>query len=156
MILDFAGCRLRIRVIPGCIRIFLIPILQRIVASLPLPGTTRGCRTWTEIFPLQRSFWEVSIPFHGFVSIAFGNHSAVPDCFGHNVFGVHSRYLFRLTERGACAPPSLFAPTLTINLETGFESPGRPDSYSGITDTPVTCTLLAAASAVAVIVTCFP
>src|SRR5580693_8045139 len=55
VVLDVAGCRLRIRVIPGGILIFLSVYQQAVVSGLSLPGTGRNRRAGTKIFPLERA-----------------------------------------------------------------------------------------------------
>src|ERR1700722_5321784 len=59
MVLDVAGCRFRVWIVPGGVLIFLSVDQQAVVSGLTLPGARRNRGAGPEVFPLQGAFREV-------------------------------------------------------------------------------------------------
>ena len=83
MVLNVAGCRLGVRIIPSGVLIHLTVHHHRVVAGDPFPGTGGVGIAGLEVFRLNRLRGEVLIAFHDLTIIAFGYDGAIPDCFGH-------------------------------------------------------------------------
>ena len=83
MVLNIAGCRLGVRIIPSCILIHLTVHHYVVVAGDPFPGTGGVSLTDLEIFLLNGIGGEVLIAFYDLTVIALGYDGAIPDCFGH-------------------------------------------------------------------------
>ena len=77
------GRRLRIRVIPCCVRVFLAVYQYRVVPRHPLPGAVGTRRTGPQKRPVYSLFREINIPLDGLNLVAFSNCLSVPNSFCH-------------------------------------------------------------------------
>jgi hypothetical protein len=85
MIFDMFGSVFWRWIIPGGIFIDLPVHLDMVVAGHSFPRASGVFVAFFEVSAVYRVGREVLVAFDDFTTIAFGQHGAAPDCFGHGI-----------------------------------------------------------------------